>query len=251
MCKNNEETIGRTLESVRGLAREIVAVDSGSTDRTMEILSEHGARIIESAWLGFGRTKQMAMEACAQEWILSLDSDESLEPELRASVREAVERDDAGVAGYEVNRKVFYAGRFLNYAWQPEWRLRLVRRGKAQWGGYDPHEALHLIEGRSARLRGDLRHDSFRTMHDHLARQVGYGQAAAKSYERLGRKGSVLRLATSPVGAWLKQMVIRRAFLDGWRGWSAASATAAATLMKHAILLERTHAPELDEEGEA
>jgi len=250
VCKNNEKSIGRTLESVRGLAREIVAVDSGSTDRTMEILSEHGARIIESAWLGFGPTKQMAQDACEGAWILSLDSDESLEPALRESVRAAVERDDPSIAGYEVNRKIFYAGRFLNHAWQPEWRLRLVRAGKARWGGYDPHESLFLTEGRSARLRGDLRHDSFRTIEEHLARQVRYGRAAAVSYQRLGRRGSVVRLATSPVGAWLKQMVLRRAFLDGWRGWCAAATAAAGTLAKHAVLLERTRAPDLHDESE-
>lgn len=242
VCRNNEATIGRTLASVRGLTAEIVAVDSGSTDGTIALLEREGARVVRHEWLGHIRTKQMALELCEQPWILSLDSDESLTDDLRYALRDAIERQDHAVAGYEVNRKVWWAGAFLEHAWQPEWRLRLVRRGSAKWGGYDPHDALEPRPGagRIERLRGDLRHDSFATMADHLAGQVAHARVAARSYKAMSRRASVLNLVVSPVGAWLKQMVLRSAWLDGWRGWAAASATAAATLMKHLILLEET-----------
>ncbi|TVQ33844.1 MAG: glycosyltransferase family 2 protein [Phycisphaeraceae bacterium] len=247
VCRNSERTILRTLESVAGLADQIVAIDSGSTDGTIGMLRDHGAEVIEREWMGYVRTKQAALVACDRPWILCLDSDESLEPELRRSVRATVERDEPQFAGWELNRKIWWAGGFLEYAWQPEWRLRLVRRGRAKWGGYDPHDALEIVPGedggggdRVGRLRGDLRHDSFETMSEHLSRQVSHSRLAAKSYVEMGRTASVSKLITSPVGAWLKQMVGRQAWRDGWRGWSAASATAAATLMKHLILLEET-----------
>lgn len=253
VCRDNEATIGRTLESVRGLAAEIVAVDSGSKDATIGLLEAAGARVVRHEWLGHIRTKQMALELCTHPWILSLDSDESLTERLRASVRTAVARDDAGVAAYEVNRKVWWEGGFLEHAWQPEWRLRLVRRGAAEWGGYDPHDALlpDPGKGRVERLDGDLRHDSFPTMADHLAAQVRHARVAAESYRRIGRRASVWRLITSPVGAWGKQMFVRQAWRDGWRGWCAASATAAATLMKHLILLELERREDGAERGPA
>ncbi len=250
VCKNNESTIGRTLDSVRGLAREIVAVDSGSTDGTISLLRAANARIIPSEWLGHIATKQKALEACAQPWILMIDSDESVEPELARSIRTAIERDDASVGGYEVNRKVWYAGGFLEYMWQPEWRLRLARTGAAKWGGRDPHDKLALINPsggvRTERLVGDLRHDSFVTLTDYLRAQVAHAQIAAETYRQEGRRGSYVRLLGSPVGAWVKQVVFKQAWRDGWRGLCAASGVAVATAMKHMILIERTRwsAPE-------
>src|SRR5215468_6088436 len=110
VCRNNDRTIGRTIDSVAGLATEIVAVDSGSTDGTIPLLERHRARIIRTDWKGHVATKQMALEACTGDWVLSLDSDESLEPDLQASIREALDRNDQRAHGYEVNRKVWYRG---------------------------------------------------------------------------------------------------------------------------------------------
>lgn len=250
VCHNNEQTIPRVLASIRGLAREVIALDSGSTDATPDLLREAGATVVHQPWLGYVRQKQAALDRCAQPWILHLDSDESLEPSLRASIERAVTTDDPRVAGYEVNRKVWYAGHFLEHAWQPEWRLRLVRRGRARWGGYDPHDAMELIPAsgavaqRTERLSGDLRHDSISSITDFLARQASHARTAAAALSANGRRGSVARLAFSPLGEFAKQLIVRRAFLDGWRGWVAASSSAAATLMKHAALLEATRRDE-------
>ncbi len=240
VCKNSEHTIGRTLDSVRGLAEEIVAVDSGSTDGTIELLKAHNAVVIESEWLGYKETKQFAMERCSSPWILSLDSDESLEPELAQSIRTAITSESPDVRGYEMNRKVWWAGGPLNYAWQPEWRLRLVRRGEAHWVGRNPHDRLELIDrtARTARISGDMRHDAFTSMEDYLRKNLAHSVVGAQNHFQDGRRGSRRRLLTSPIGAWMKQMAIRQAWRDGWRGWAAASATASATMMKHLILLE-------------
>lgn len=239
VCKDAERTIGRTLGSVAGWVSEIVAVDSGSGDGTVGELERHGAKVIRSAWLGHVKTKQKALEACGQAWVLCLDADESVEPGLRASIEALVGGDEPGVAGAMVNRKIWYRGRFLEHAWQPEWRLRLVRRGAAAWGGHDPHDKLELTgPGRVDRLAGTLRHDSFVSFADQLAKDVGYARMMAANLHAAGARGSRLRCLTSPAGAFLKQMVLKQAWRDGRAGWLAALATASATLQKHAVLLE-------------
>lgn len=239
VCKNNEPTIGRTLESVAPLAAEIVAVDSGSTDGTIGLLERHGARVIRSEWKGHVATKQMALEACTREWVLCVDSDESPEPELAREIERVVRTPVAD--GYYVNRKVFYRGRPLNHVWQPEWRLRLVRRGMFSWGGLDPHDKLQPAEGTSpttADLLGDLRHDSIDDFASFLAKQAQHSATMARSMQREGKRGSVLKLATSPAGAFFKQLVVKGGWRDGWVGWAASASTGIATAMKHAILLD-------------
>ena len=220
------------------------------------------------------QTKQMALEAATSDWVLSLDSDESVEPDLARSLREFLSRDDPTVAAARVNRKTWFAGRPLNHCWQPEWRLRLVRRavvqaGLATWGGLNPHDKLTSslscgfsphdkleVSYRGSRqptdaaragrapiladLPGTLRHDSFDGMRQHLANNLRHAEVSAESLAEAGLVGSYWKLVTSPVGAMVKQMVMKSAWRDGWRGWAAAGSTAATTLMKHILLIERT-----------
>lgn len=252
VCKNASRTIRATLESVRGLgaspggvgggAPQIVALDSGSTDGTLEILAEFRAEIHRVQWRGFAQTKNAAADACAGDWILHLDADESLTPELRASVADALAKNDPSISAFEMNRKVWWAGGFLHHAWQPEWRLRLTRRGVARWAGLEPHPSLQLIAsatpGRVARLPDDLRHDAFVSMDEFLTKAVGYAREGAQAYLATGKRGSALDLLVSPLAAWFKQAVIKQGWRDGWRGMAAASAMAAHALMKHTILFE-------------
>lgn len=277
VCKNNADTIERSLVSVAGLAREIVAVDSGSTDGTIEILQRYNARIIRSAWLGHIKTKQLALGACEQEWVLSIDSDESVEPELAASIRSVLGSASRGGAavpagsaalepstpqhahdapppafGYEVNRKVYYKNKPLNYVWQPEWRLRLVRREHFRWAGLDPHDYMQAIPSSEtsgsggviptvARLPGTLRHDSIGTFADFFVKQASHARTMARSLHTSGKRGSILRLLISPAGAFFKQAVLKQGWRDGYAGWLAAASTAAGTLIKHAVLIELSH----------
>ncbi|MAY75608.1 MAG: hypothetical protein CMJ31_13015, partial [Phycisphaerae bacterium] len=241
-CRNNQDTIGRTLDSVRGLATEIIAVDSGSRDGTVRMLKDAGATVIKSRWLGYVQTKQKAVDGCTQPWVLLLDSDESLSDELATSIRRLIERDDPATIGAKVNRRVWYRGEPLRHAFQPEWRLRLARRERMTIAGYDPHDRVD-VEARSgervAELVGDLRHDSFPTFAAHLARQARHARDAAKSLHGMGRRSSIPQLIAAGPVEFLKQAVGKSAWRDGTAGWLAASSMAAYATMKHACLLER------------
>lgn len=256
VCKNSAKTIGRTLDSVAGWAGAVLAIDSGSTDATMDMLRAHGAKIIEHDWLGHKRTKQLALERSAAlrgaGWVLSLDADESVEPELRDAILHLLRSDPADVIGARVNRKVFYRGRFLNHAWQPERRLRLVRASAARsgavaWGGIDPHDALLPTPAASKSpervvdLEGTLRHDSFDRFADQLAKDMGYARMMADNLYDRGVRSKPLRVVTSPAGAFAKQMFVKQAWRDGVPGWCAAASVAASTLLKHIMLVERTY----------
>jgi len=242
ICKNSQRTIRPVLESVRPLIAsggEIVAVDSGSTDDTIAILDAAGARVIREQWHGFCGNKNIALDACTHDWVLHLDSDEPVMPDLCASILAALASPEADA--YRVNRKIWYRGRPLNYAWQPEWRLRLHRRGNARWAGAEPHPSLVLLRSGTVRdLPGTLRHDSFETFIEHLTRQVSYSRIGAEALAREGVRGSRWRLFSSPIGAFLKQIVLKSAWRDGVPGWLAAATSAAGALMKHAALLELT-----------
>ena len=143
---NEEHNLPRCLESVRGLAEEIVIVDSGSTDRTAEIAREFGAKFTTEPWAGHVAQKNQALRRCSQPWALCLDADEALTPELAQSVRAVFAAGSPAAAGYYVNRRTQFLGEWIWRAWYPEWRLRLVCREQARWGGRDPHDSLESTE---------------------------------------------------------------------------------------------------------
>ncbi|MEM9373506.1 MAG: glycosyltransferase family 2 protein [Planctomycetota bacterium] len=244
VCRNNADTIGRVLKSCRGVASQLVVVDSGSTDGTLGLLDACRdwceVVLLETAWRGHIATKQLALEACTRRHALALDSDEPMTPELARSVAEACARD---LPAARVNRVVEYRGRLLTRCWQPEWRLRLVRTdlvrdARAAWGGLDPHDKLEVADVPVEDLSGTLIHESFPSFERHLANQLKLQAVAARSNRAAGKAGSRVRLATSPPGAFFKQLVLKGSWRDGRAGWLAAGTAAAGALMKHMILLE-------------
>ncbi|MFO0875556.1 MAG: glycosyltransferase family 2 protein [Phycisphaerales bacterium] len=240
-------TIEHTLASVRDLAERVLVVDSGSTDGTIEACRAAGAEVVHRPWSGYVAQRQAAMEWSAApssgappRWVLLLDSDEAVEPALAESMRRTLAGDDPAIAGYEINRKLWFHGAWLHHVFQPEWRLRLVRAALVRAGGVRavgrvPHDALEA-DGRVARLAGDLRHDSWLNAHDMLRRQVAYARLSA---EAGAGGGTLAHVMVSPAAAFLKQFVLRGGWLDGWRGAVCAGGAAAATLMKHVCVMER------------
>lgn len=234
---NEAANLPRTLDSVRALAREIVVVDSGSQDETCAIAASYGARVEFRAWTGHIDQKNHALGLCSQEWVLALDADEELTPECAASIRLAVTADQGGA--WRINRRTYYLGKLLQYSWQPDRKLRLVRRDLgARWSGYDPHDKLVVENTHVGDLSGDVIHYSYRDLQDHMERSVRYAKISATSYARMGRRFSFVRLLINPLFAFVKKYVLRRGFLDGWRGLLVACSAAWSVALKYWFLRE-------------
>ena len=233
---NEAANIGRTLNSILPIASEIVVVDSHSTDNTPKIAAEKGAKVFDEDWKGHIRQKNSALEKCTQPWILSLDCDEVVSSELREAIIEAVSQGNR--PGYTINRRSFYLGKLLRYAWQPDWKLRLVRKDAGpSWVGYDPHDRLR-IAGRSGRLKGDLIHYSYADLRDHLQRLITYAEITATSYHQNGRRFHWRHLLISPQVAFLKKYILKRAFLDGSQGFIVSMSSFIYVFLKYLFLWE-------------
>ena len=149
---NEEANIGRTLESVKDIANEIIVVDSGSTDATVTIAQSFGAKVFVEPWKGFARQKNSSLDKAACDWILSLDADEEVSPELAASIKALLKSDrQPQFAGYTINRRNLYFGRWIKRSgYYPDPKLRLVKRGASEFELRDVHEDM--------KMEGDLGH---------------------------------------------------------------------------------------------
>lgn len=235
---NEESNLPRCLESVQGLAAEIVVLDSGSTDHTAEIARSFGARFETQPWAGFVAQKTRAFSLCTQPWVLNLDADEVVSAELAESLRRAFASGELGQGGFEINRRTYYLGDWIRHAWHPDWVLRLARRDGARWVGHDPHAHLE-VAGVTARLSGDLLHYSYRSLEDHLARTIHYARVGADRYEQEGRAVRWYHLVISPWAAFFKKLILKSAWRDGWRGWTISVVTMFGVFAKHAFRLEK------------
>jgi glycosyltransferase involved in cell wall biosynthesis len=235
---NEENNLPRCLTSLRDLASEIVIIDSGSTDRTREIAAEYGARFEFQPWLGHVAQKNTALSRASETWALCVDADEEVSPELARSIRQLFARRAPEFNGYWVNRFNFYLGDWIRHAWYPEWRLRLVRVSRASWLGSDPHDRLE-VPGTTARLGGHLHHFSYADVQDHFQRIIRYARIAAEARAQSGGPVRWYHLACSPWLAFVKTLVLKQGWRDGWRGWIIAFATLTKVFAKYAFLCEK------------
>jgi glycosyltransferase involved in cell wall biosynthesis len=239
---NEEGNLPRCLESVRELADEIVVIDSGSTDGTRAVAEKFGALFEIHPWQGHVGQKNIALRRCTRPWALCLDADEALSPELALVLRDLFANGEPAENGFYVNRFNFYLGDWIRHSWYPEWRLRLVRRASAQWGGLDPHDKLE-VEGRTGRLKGNLLHYPFESVRDHLESELKYARIMADSYARAGRPCRWYHVLCSPWFAFFKSLILKSGWRDGWRGWVIAGSKFLNTFAKYALLMERLRWP--------
>lgn len=241
---NEEANLERCLRSVKGLADEILVVDSMSSDRTRAIALQAGARVVEQEFLGHIKQKQFALDLVIGQWVLSLDADEWLDQELRASI-EAALGDEASndVAGFELNRQPFYLGRWIDHSgWFPEWKLRLVRRTQARWTGFDPHDRLE-VDGRTARLPGRLRHYPHDDIAGHLSTVNDYTDIIVSHWPQMPRFRIMLGLFVEPPLVFFQKYFLQGGFRDGIRGLIISVMTAFYFFVRHAKLWERDNPP--------
>jgi glycosyltransferase involved in cell wall biosynthesis len=238
ICLDEERNIAACLESL-AWCDEIVVVDSGSRDRTVEIARKHATRVLHHDWPGYVAQKNWALEQTGGEWVLCVDADERCTPALRAAIESAL-RADPPDAGFEVRRHVFYLGRWIDHGgWYPDWKLRLVRRGRARWGGVDPHDKL-IADGPARRLDADLAHFTYENFASHLRTLQRFSDVVSEEQARAGRSFSLLRAITHPPTKFFECYVWKQGFRDGWPGFVIAATSAFYVFAKYVKLWERT-----------
>jgi glycosyltransferase involved in cell wall biosynthesis len=216
-------------------ATEIVVVDSGSTDRTVEIARAHGAKVVQQAWLGYGPQKRFSVEQASNDWVLCLDADERVSAELRISIEKAISRSD--FRAYEMARCNRFMGRWLRHGeGYPDWNLRLFDRRSARWSEDPIHEKV-VTQGAVGRLDGDLLHESAETLHSYLEKQNRYTGLQAEMLYGNGVRASLFKLVFSPLVRFLKFYFLRLGFLDGVPGLVHILIGCNNTLMKNAKLI--------------
>lgn len=221
-------------------ADEIVLVDSGSTDATREVSQKHGARVVTKDWLGFGRQKQFAVEQAQHDWVLCLDADERVSPQLRASIERALTAPVAPV--YRMARCNRFLGRWLRHGeGYPDWSPRLFDRRKARWSDDPVHEKV-LYAVTPGMLEGDLLHDSAEDLGRYLDKQNRFTTLAAEQLYERGRSAGAFELLASPAVRFLKFYVLRLGFLDGLAGLVHIGIGCMNSYLKYAKLIEMRRA---------
>lgn len=237
---NEEANIREACKSV-AWADEILVIDSQSTDQTTELASRFGARVISREWPGFATQKQFASDVASHEWIFSLDADERVSDQLKASIESLRRKPAEQLAdGYLVSRRSYYQGRWISGGgWYPDRQLRLFRKSRARWEGKHIHESVKIKDGRVEKLSGDLLHFSVRdAAHHHRMIGERYAPLAAQQMFEAGRRTSALKIATAAPLAFLRSYVLKAGFRDGLAGLSIASFAAHHAFLKHLMLSE-------------
>lgn len=215
---NEEVNISRTLASVRAIANEIIVVDSGSTDKTVELAREHGAKVSVEAWKGFALQKNSALAKATGDWILSLDADEEVSPGLASSIRDLL----AGTpkfTGYTMNRRNMYLKRWLKHSgYYPDPKLRLIQRGAAEFELRAVHEDMKMASP-LGHLQGDLIHWAYPTLESFIEHANRYSSLGAQMEVEKHRAGfSFINIVLRPMVRFLYSYFFRLGFLDGREG---------------------------------
>lgn len=245
VCCNEESKIERCLSSV-SWCDEIVLVDSGSTDRTIEIAQKYSPKIFTRPWPGYVAQKAFGLEQCTSEWVLNLDADEEVSPELRDEIQELLAHDDGSTNGWYINRVVFFLGKWWRKGtWYPEYRLRLCRRSKTTWGGRDPHEKA-LVEGDTKKLSGELRHYTYANITHQVQTLNNYALQAARAMNATGKRPSIAKIFLHPPIRFIKSYLFKRGYREGLPGLIVAVLESGYVFLKYVKLWEINRQPNQD-----
>src|SRR5262249_20813366 len=228
---NEERNIARAIESLR-CSDEILIVDSGSVDRTVELAEKLGARVVEAGWRGFAGQKNWAAEQATHDWILSLDADEALSEALEAEIwglKKSGPRHDA----YTMPRLARYLGKWiLHSGWYPDRKVRLYERHKAKWVGDFVHETVQ-VDGRLGHMEGNLLHFTCDSLSEHLKTLDRYTTLAAQELAASKMKVPLSRVILDPAWTFVRTYFLQRGFLDGLEGLTIAYMAAFYTFLKY------------------
>ncbi len=233
---NEERNIERCLKSLAGVADEIVVVDSYSTDRTEEICKSFHARLIKHRFDGHIQQKNWAILQAVSPYILSLDADEVLSDELKASILKV--KKNWTQDGYDFNRLTNYCGKWIKHTtWYPSRKLRLWDAREGSWGGFNPHDRFALKPGASqSHLKGDLLHYSYYSVSEHLAQIDSFSSILARSYRERGRRANIFSITIRPFWRFINDFLLRAGFLDGYYGFVVSVNSAHEVFLKYVKL---------------
>lgn len=229
---NEERNVARVIESLR-CCDEILVLDSGSNDRTVEIATKLGARVVEASWHGYAAQKNIAVELATHDWVLSLDADESLSEALEAEIWQ-IKKTGPKFDGYTMPRLAQYLGRWiLHSGWYPDRKVRLFDRRKAKWVGEFVHESV-TVEGQVGHLRSNLLHFTCNSLSEHLRSMDGYTTLAAQEIASQEKSIGIGRLLIEPPWTFIRTYFLKCGFLDGVEGLSIAYMAALYNFVKYA-----------------
>ena len=215
ITRNAASQLVACLDSL-SFCTEILVVDSGSSDATLTIARDRGARVVEAEWRGFGAQKDYAVGQASHDWVLCIDADERVSGELRAAILEVLRQPHHGA--YRFPRRNRFLGRYLRHGeGYPDWSLRLFDRRRARWSDDPVHEKV-LAACSVGSIKGDLLHDSAETLHRYLEKQNRYTTLAAEQAQLAGRRAHLGHLLLSPLARFVKFYLLRLGFLDGLPG---------------------------------
>ena len=237
IAQNEETNIGDALASV-SFCEDVVLVDSGSSDRTREIAQAAGARVIVNApWPGFVAQRDFAVRAARHDWVIALDADERVGPELRDEILRLRALGFAE-AGYRIPRVAFYLGRWIRATdWYPDWQVRLFDRTRAGWHGDLVHESV-TVRGPVGRLRGELVHHPYADISDHLRKIDSYTTLWARQAHAAGRRSNIADMTAGATWAFFRNYLLKRGFLLGAAGYVVSVLNTHYTFVKLAKLRE-------------
>lgn len=241
IAKNEQDRIEACLRSLAGWVDEIVVVDSGSEDRTVEICRRYTPSVIESHWRGYGKQKQFAVEAASNDWVLSVDADEAVTPALREEINLLMTGDPSAVA-FRIPREYVVFGRTLRHGNCGRAPVRLFRRDRARFSVDEVHEKV-VADGRVGRLRSRLVHASIRDMGHALEKANEYAVLWARQRHAKGRRVNLLQCCAHSAWCFFEVLVIRGGWLDGRRGFVLAALQAQYAFNKYATLWTLGMAP--------
>jgi glycosyltransferase involved in cell wall biosynthesis len=238
---NEAHRIARCLESVAGIADEMLVVDSGSDDDTVRISQQCGARVIHQPFLGYIEQKNFATTQASHDWVLSLDADEVLTETLRSSIAEVMKAPV--VQGYSMARLTNYCGHWVRHGgWYPDRKLRLYDRRCGRWAGVNPHDCFRLqADCTELKLQGDLLHYSYDSISDHIRQIDRFSMIGAEALNARGVKSSRLKLLYKPMARFIRGYFFQAGFLDGLTGLIIAVNSAHAVFLKYFRLYRIQH----------
>ena len=231
---NEEDNIDRCLLSLKGVADEIVVIDSFSTDNTPEIVKNYRAKLISQSFLGFTEQKNFALDQASYDYILSLDADEVLSEELRKNILETKRNWSAD--GYLLNRLNNYCGKWIQHSgWYPDYKIRLWDRRKGRWVGGMVHETVKINSPNTQKVKGDLLHYSYTSINQHIQQIIKYSDLGAEDLLSRNKKIiPVLHLWLYPVYTFFNKYFLKQGIRDGYYGFIIASLSAFGKLLKYA-----------------